>query len=291
MRVRSMRAPYSLRSSSSSSAKLRSRTRCTASRSLAALHRRLIDQKRIAEPHLRGRCPRAAGAGWRCHARRSAGRGSCSRCASRRCHARTPPAAPAPFDAACVRPVQAHGHVALAHGVDPVEVGELAVGLAVNLRIGIDFEPGLLRARQCRCDRVGGGWQHAGQRAVVGLRRHDRQRPQAPRRANHSPCPRPAPRLLYLIHVMSMTVGGYDECARSDDASITPRPPHPGDKASTCRRSVIVPPITALAPPTRKGMGLRTARRRRPCAARSVRRASPARHGSATWLRPWALAK
>jgi len=57
--------------------------------------------------------------------------------------------------------------------------------------------------------------------------------------------------LLYLIHV-SITVGGFDQCARSGAASITPRPPHPGDSNVNVDEAVIVPPITAPAIGARK---------------------------------------
>ena len=78
-------------------------------------------------PTARGRCPRAAGAGWRSPGWPSGGPGSCSR-------AREPPMpcenTTSGTGASALRrvgQVQAHRHAALARGVDPVEV-ERAVG-------------------------------------------------------------------------------------------------------------------------------------------------------------------
>jgi hypothetical protein len=67
--------------------------------------------RRGCRPRRCGRCPRAAGAGWHNPGWPSSGPGSCSRCASRRCRARTPPAAPvhrrAPHRAGTGAPVRA----------------------------------------------------------------------------------------------------------------------------------------------------------------------------------------
>ena len=105
----------------------------------------------VAEPRGCGRCPRAAGAGWHNPGWPSSGRGSCSRRASRRCRARTPPAAPAGRRLAASGRYRRTGTLAARARVQPVVV-ERAVGRRW---------PSAARDRRAACWRVPHGQARA----------------------------------------------------------------------------------------------------------------------------------